>query len=96
MPKTIAAGLCLMPSTTSSSGVASTTSGRFSRRLTSDTGSTEVVGSAVPDWKTPRSACPRCVSSDAVRFSPAPTESRATIVPTPRAIPIAVAAVRAL
>src|SRR5919197_6481790 len=95
-PKTIAAGSWRTPSTTSSSGVAFDTSGRRSSRCASEVGSTDAVGSSTPDWNRPRSASPRWTRPAAVRCNPAPTDSSATMVATPSAMPTAVATVRAL
>ena len=95
MPKTMADGCGAMPSITSSSGVAACTPlARWSWWL-SWSGRIDAVGSATPFWKMPMSASPRWMRSPALFFSPDVTESSATIVATPMAMPMAVSAVRA-
>src|SRR5437764_5081788 len=94
-PKTTAAGFCLTPSITSRSGVAARMSERFSSLPAIEVGRIDAVGSDTPLWKIPASAKPRWISSPAVFLRPEPTDKRATIVPTPSAIPTAVASVRA-
>jgi hypothetical protein len=95
MPNTIAEGCCGIPSTMSSSGVAFSTPGSLAIRRASESGRSDDVGSATPFWKMPRSASPRWMRSPALRFSPAVTDSSATIVATPSAMPVAVSTVRA-
>src|SRR5437667_4437398 len=58
-------------------------------------GKSERLKSETSDWKTPKSERPTWISSPAVLFTPAESESSATISPTPSETPAVVSAVRA-
>src|SRR5688572_437392 len=64
----------------------------FSSRVSD---SSDRVRSGVPSWNTPKSARPMWIRSSAVLRTPAAIDSRATISPTPIAIPAAVSVVLA-
>src|SRR5262249_43770123 len=74
---------------------ASAQPGTAAPRRAAPSGSTERLKSETPAWKRPKSARPTWISSSAVFFTPAESESSATIKPTPSATPAAVRAVRA-
>src|SRR4051794_13596847 len=94
VPKTIASGCGLIFSTSSMIGTVVPTPGTALTLRSTDSGRKEAVGSSTPCWKTAKSESPRWTSPPAVFFRPWPSESSATIVATPSAMPSAVNAVR--
>src|SRR3954465_14493364 len=94
VPKTIASGCGLICSTSSMIGTVVPTPGTALTLRSTDSGRKEAGGASTPGWETAKSESPRWTSPPAVFFRPWPSESRATIVATPSAMPSAVNAVR--